>query len=269
MNRHAEQVPVVAQLLDGWRHQAKVLGDERHVNVVQRRQEGSTGDVNPFTRSCVGGIAGDGPRPNKTDEVVETDHVDQLSQPGDALVPPSKAFLHMGGPGVDRVAPELTRVAKDVRRHTRSLLGSATFIQLKQVGSGPHVHGILCHVERHVPDDQHLRLRSGCLDGLPRSAKGDLHGGVVAQPGLVHRHIEVQAGVSNRKRPNGPGCSMNLPKGLEHGKASQPWLRFQSSRHLRRGDRDVACQLRVEAGVDGVRSPTGVRGTHAVHRIER
>ena len=74
----------------------------------------------------------------------------------------AKWVSRMADPVVERIAPQLPGLAEVVGRHTGLHGEAAVVAQLEQLAVGPHVGGVVRHVDGQVADQLHLARRA-CL----------------------------------------------------------------------------------------------------------
>ena len=152
---HPRPAGVPQQLGHARRGIAQILGDELQLGkpALQPVDEIHPRPFDPLAVFGGGVAVGHGPVALQPAEMVDTQHVEQLSRAVDAPYPPAKAVIPHGVPVVQRVAPQLPVGAEVIRRHAGHRLGHELVVQLEELGLGPHVGGIHGHVDGQVADD--------------------------------------------------------------------------------------------------------------------
>src|SRR5262249_55662466 len=88
-------------------------------------------------------------------EVIEPDDVDRSQRMPDPFDPPAVPVLLHQIPTVERVRPQLPRLAEIVRGYPRDLCRTALGVQVKLLSVRPHVRAVMRDEDRGVPDDLH------------------------------------------------------------------------------------------------------------------
>ena len=107
------------QLSDRICHIAQVLGNDLKIRegLLQGSEDVHAGALLPEAVLCRGLSRGDGKVLVKAPEMVQTDHIIELSALGDPADPPGIPFFFVVVPVIEGVAPELAVRGESVRRN--------------------------------------------------------------------------------------------------------------------------------------------------------
>ena len=114
---------------------------------------------------------GDGPIGVETAEVINADHIIKERGVFHPLPPPQKERLPMSGPVIEGISPVLPHLGKGVRRYARNRGGQKVFVQLEELGAGPHLGGVGRDVDGQIPQDRDIPVVGIGLEGAPLPEK--------------------------------------------------------------------------------------------------
>src|SRR5581483_9201126 len=100
------------------------------------------------------------PARGKASEMIQTDYVDESHSGSDAIDPPFKTIGLHSFPVIHRIAPQLSRRAEIIRRHSCYDSRSSFFVQFELMWIRPNVGRIECDIYRHVADDFYIAIRA-------------------------------------------------------------------------------------------------------------
>ena len=161
---------------------AQILGDD--IAAAQRLLHGvdkvPVRAFFPVTARSRGASGGDGIVALKAAEVVDAYHIVDGGGVLHALLPPAKAGDLVGGPVVQRVAPQLTVCRKGIRR-TAGYMGQVHLsVSLEQLRVGPQVTGIRADVDGDIAHKQDTLAVGVGLQRVPLGVEEELYCLVVA-----------------------------------------------------------------------------------------
>ena len=94
----------------------------------------------------------------KSTEMIHPHHIIQAEAVLHPRKPPGITGLLMALPAVERIAPQLTRCRKRIRRTSSYRLRLTLRIKLEQFRMRPAVRAVHGHINRNIPDDLHAVL---------------------------------------------------------------------------------------------------------------
>src|SRR5205814_2903900 len=86
----------------------------------------------------------------KPSKMIDTRDINQLQSRPHSLNPPLESISTHAIPVEQRIAPVLPGLAEIIRRHARNHHRRSVRIQLKLVGIGPNICGVVRHKNWHV-----------------------------------------------------------------------------------------------------------------------
>src|SRR5262245_45613717 len=95
----------------------------------------------------------DGPVFFKAAEMIEPEDVDCGERMAESFYPPAITALFHHVPAVNRIAPQLARLAEIIRRDARDKRRGAFIIEVEEVAIGPDVSAVVRDEDRGVADD--------------------------------------------------------------------------------------------------------------------
>ena len=198
---------------------------------------------------CYSGLGAgrDFPECLKSPEMVDTHGIDRLEQPSQAAHPPGVIGFGVPLPVIVRVAPQLSRLAEIVRRHSGAGLRPPVRIQGEQVGAGPHIGAVMRDKNRQVADDPDSLLVGATPQLLPLAEEQILTEPVKFDldsqfPSSLFQRRRLASG--DIRRPLGPGTpAVAVLQRHEQGVVIQPERRFAAELPIR-----LLRRLPAEAG---------------------
>ena len=207
---------------------AQILGDD--IAAAQRLLHGvdkvPVGAFFPVT-ACSRFVFGrDGVVTLETAEVVDAHHIVDRGGVLHAPLPPVKAGGLVGGPIIQRVAPQLSVCRKGIRRAAGYMGQVHLSISLEQLRVGPQVTGIRADVDGDIAHQQDTFAVGIGLQRVPLGVEEELHRLVVAdlvcQPCLCGGN-DLRLPAAQGVRPVGKACLPLLSLyGHEQGVVLQP-----------------------------------------------
>ena len=169
---------------------------------------------------------GDGVVGVKAPEVIDPQHIVDLTLIGDAAHPPGKVVSLHVVPVKEGVAPQLAVGGEAVGGTARHLGGPPVLVQLELLRVGPHVHAVGGDIDGQVPDDPDAFPIGVFLECLPLAEKEVLHPtpeGQIGGQGPAHPVECHPVPVLNGRFPVGPGFSaVGLLHSHKEGVVLQP-----------------------------------------------
>ncbi len=143
----------LAQLLDGRRDHAEILGNDRQVTegFLHGLENGIARAGLPSTGSRGFGFGRHGPVGLEAAEVIDADHVGELRRGAQAFDPPAVVAACLRIPVIQRVAPELAVLREVVGRHAGHRVGAAVAIDPQDLRMRPGV-AVERDINRHVAE---------------------------------------------------------------------------------------------------------------------
>ena len=202
----------------------------------------------------------------KADEMIHAQHIEHARLRAEAADPPCVAGLFMRVPAIERIAPELPRGLKRIRRHARDANRAQIIVQFKKLRIQPYIAGFIRYVNRHIAHQcDVLCLRVG-VQPIPLQKKHILAEDVIihriAQQGGIARHF-VRMAAANALRPVHPGFAAKMIlQGAEQRVIAHPRIFFGKAgkiiadaiARMRSRRAQKRCVLRAHGGeIDAIR----------------
>ena len=166
---HAGERVVVAQFVHRVVEHPEVFGDEREPGELGAHgvEEVLTRALDPAAAHRVLGLAVDLPVPRERPEVIDPHEVGQLEAATQAGEPPGVAVGGHDVPPVERVAPELARLAEVVGRAPGLHDQPTGLVEVELALVGPDVRGVVSDVDRQVTEEPDAALTGRLADLAP------------------------------------------------------------------------------------------------------
>ena len=111
----------------------------------------------------------------KAAEVIEAHDIELRAGMCHTADPPGIALLFVHVPAVERIAPELSRFGKRIRRTARHLDHVRFLIQIKELRIRPDIRRIIGDINRQIADDPYPFPGGMGLESAPLSVKDELN----------------------------------------------------------------------------------------------
>ena len=138
--------------------------------------------------------------------MVDPEEVVEFAGPGEPARPPGVSPFPECSPVIDRVPPELPRLAEDIGRHPGDHGRAEVFVEFEDPGVRPDVDALVGDVDRDVADDLDAPLRAVAPEGRP------LPGGDVLEE-LLLSYLVVEQLAHLFERPRLPCPDLLRPPG--------------------------------------------------------
>src|SRR5215813_1745649 len=154
---HSGKIELITQSYHLVSDVAEVFGDDRQVAFVERAFDllEKVG-ARPFLPPAVDRRSfarRDGPIFFKAAEMIKPEDVHRGERMAESLYPPPIAALLRHVPAVNRITPQLARLAEIIRRDARDQRRKAFIIEVEEMAVGPDVGAVMRDEDRSVADD--------------------------------------------------------------------------------------------------------------------
>ena len=182
---HTGKICAIPQVQYTLRQEPQIFGNELQLGqmLLNGGNKCHAGAGDPLAVFGSGVAKGYGPVCFEAPEVIQPDHIIQLSGGSHTVLPPDKIPLFHHIPTVQGIAPKLTVFAESIGRTACHRGGRQGSIQLEQFGVGPHIDGVVGHINRHITDDLHAGLSRIASQSGPLDVEQILHEAV--EPDLL------------------------------------------------------------------------------------
>src|SRR5208337_1288387 len=165
---HSGQLELVAQRLDLGCDHAQVLGDQGQVgkSLLQGFEEGDPRRLHPASFRGGLGFTFHLPVSLKTAEMIDAYQVHPFQESAQAIDPPRESLLLVSFPAIERVAPELPRLAVVIWRYPGLDGRTAARVQEKEVRPDPDIRTVVSDEDGDVADQVDAFFGSALAQGL-------------------------------------------------------------------------------------------------------
>src|SRR3984885_10657244 len=177
-HRHSRDFEPLAQGMHGGSNVAQILREERQPaqGLAQFVKQVVARTIHPAPVDGRGIASRNLPKLIEAAKMVEPDVVAVLGRPAQALNPPLIASRLHHIPAVKGIAPTLSGLAEEIRRHAGNYVRLKVLIQTEYIAVGPYVGAVVIHKKRHVAHDTDLALGAITPQRLPLLVEGKLQG---------------------------------------------------------------------------------------------
>ena len=174
---HAGHAKVFAQLIDFFRDQAKVFGDEGEVaeDLLQSVEERVAWSLDPLAVDGGLFVGGDGPVRFEAAEVVKADFVVEGQRAANASDPPVEAVLLEQRPLVERIAPALAGCGEVIRRNARDADGLKAVVKLEDLRMRPDIGAVVADKDGNIAEDANPALGAVSSQSRPLFVEEELN----------------------------------------------------------------------------------------------